>query len=65
MDYLKMQFDEVEKAMFEMVLSLWTHFGLLTIPNCGLGDFEKAMFHGLNGIFILLLAFGLAENSIS
>ena len=50
----KFHFVKVEKTIFhvvarqsDLVFFLLTIFGLLTIPKCDLGDFEKAMFQSL------------------
>jgi len=50
---------EVKKTMFQGVAFHFEQiFGPLTIPKCGLGEFEKVMFH------VLEWYSQLAENAI-
>ena len=47
--------------MFQVVSNHWEHiFFLLTNPNCGLGEVEKAMFQGVACHFELI--YGLLTN---
>ena len=51
-----MQFDEDEKAMFQVVPNHWENiFFLLTSPKCDLGEVEKAMIQGFACNFELIL----------
>ena len=45
MDYLNMQFDEDEKALFQLLANHWELiFFFCTSPKCDLGEVEKPMF---------------------